>query len=247
MIDPILSAAEHRPYPLPSRPWIMTMTWHDLLFAHWQVPAEQLRPLVPEVLSLDTFDGSAWVAVTPFHMTRVGPRGLPSIQGLSAFPELNVRTYVTLDGRPGVFFFSLDTPNLPAVWGARIFYRLPYFHAHIKVRFEAEDVRYLCRRIHGPRPAEFQARYRPVSTARIPLPGTLEHFLGERYCLYAVDGDRAYRADIHHVPWPLQEAEAVIEKNTMALASGIRLPDRPPLLHFARELKVLVWAPLRLR
>ena len=247
MVDAILSATEHRRYPLPRRPWIMTMTWRDLLFAHWPVAAEQLRRLVPRALELDTFDGSAWVAVTPFQMTGVGPRGVPSIPGLSAFPELNVRTYVTVDGRPGVYFFSLDTPNLPAVWGARIFYRLPYFHAQIKVQLGGEDVRYHCRRLHGPRPAEFQVRYRPTSPARLLPAGTLEHFLVERYCLYAVDGERVYRGEIHHLPWALQDADAIIEQNTMAEAAGMRLPERPSLLHFARQLKVLVWAPLRVR
>jgi uncharacterized protein YqjF (DUF2071 family) len=118
-VHPVLEAVAHRPWPLPSGPWIMAQTWHDLLFAHWSVRSETLRRLVPSELALDTFDGSCWVAVAPFHMSGIRLRGLPALPGLSRFPELNVRTYVTLGGKPGVYFFSLDAGSLPAVWAAR--------------------------------------------------------------------------------------------------------------------------------
>jgi uncharacterized protein YqjF (DUF2071 family) len=175
-------------------------------------------------------------------MTAVRPRAVPDVPGFSKFPELNVRTYVTYQGRPGVYFFSLDAANLSAVLGARWLYRLPYFYSRMKVKV-GEDIHYECNRRVSPQ-ARFRARYRPVSAVRVREKGALDHWLTERYCLYTVSRQRVFRAEIHHVPWPLQDAEADIEVNTMAQAAGIRLPDVAPLLHFARQLQVLVW-PLR--
>ncbi|MGZ4840026.1 MAG: YqjF family protein, partial [Terriglobales bacterium] len=163
------------------------------------------------------------------------------------FPELIVRTYVTRNGKPGVYFFRLDDGSVMAVFGARTIYALPYFYARMKIEHDGDAVRYQCRRSHLKNVAEFQAHYRPVSPPRTSMPGTLEHFLTERYCLYAVEAGRVYRAQIHHLPWPLQAAEAEISRNTIAAAAGIRLPDSTPLLHFARALEVLVWAPERLK
>jgi uncharacterized protein len=243
--EEILLYHGHRPWALPRRPWIMRQQWNRLLFAHWALPPEALRPLVPPELTLDIFEGRCWVAVTPFHLSRLRPPGL-SFGGLS-FPELNVRTYVTLDGKPGVYFFSLDAGSVMAVFGARTIYGLPYFYARMKIEYDGDAVRYQCRRSHLGNVAEFQAHYRPVSPPRASMPGTLEHFLTERYCLYAVEAGRIYRAHIHHLPWPLQPAEAEISRNTMAAAARIRLPDSRPLLHFARALEVLVWAPERLK
>jgi uncharacterized protein YqjF (DUF2071 family) len=220
----------------------MAQTWHDLLFAHWPVASEVLRPLVPAQLPLDPFDGQCWVGVVPFHMSGVRARGLPALPRLSRFPELNVRTYVSLDGEPGVYFFSLDAANLPAVWAARRFYRLPYYHAHMAAEFDGPWIRYDSHRYHGQ--AEFRGKYRPVGEARLREKGSLEHWLTERYCLYTVEGSQVHRAQIHHQPWPLQDAEAEIEMNSMALAAGIVPPQDRPLLHFARKLEVLIW-PLK--
>lgn len=220
----------------------MVQTWHDLLFAHWPIAPEKLRPLVPPEFPLDVFDGKCWVAIAPFHMSGVRPRGVPPLPGLSRFPELNVRTYTTLDGKPGVFFFSLDAGNLPAVWAARVFYHLPYFHARMSVQVSGNTVSYSSRRIKGP--AELQARYGPVAPVELRKPGSLEHWLTERYCLYAVAKQQTYRAEIHHLPWPLQDAQAEIQKNTMAEAAGFSLPSTKPLLHFAKQLQVLIW-PLK--
>lgn len=241
-MHPVLRTVEHRPYPLPNAPWVMTQTWHDLLFAHWPVSPAVVRPLVPAQLPLDTWDGSAWVAVTPFWMSRVRPSGLPSLPGLSRFAEINVRTYVRLEDKPGVFFFSLDAENLSAVLGARALFGLPYFWAAMSVKLTAEDIFYSSRRRRAnPGGAEFRGRYRPCSPVQLPIAGTLEHFLTERYCLYTVRRRRVYRADIHHAPWPLQQAEADFHRNTMAAAAGILLSPTQPVLHFARELKVFIW------
>ena len=222
----------------------MRQVWHDLLFAHWPLNPDNLRPLVPAPLELDIYDGHAWVAVTPFHMSDVRMRALSPIPGMSAFPELNLRTYVKFGGVPGVFFFSLDAASRLAVIGARATYFLPYFHAEMRAEIEGESIRYQSRRRNFP--AEFRGSYRPVARPRQREKGSLEHFLTERYCLYAVTPrGKLLRADIHHLPWPLQDADAEIELNSMAEAAGIRLPDQPPLLHFAKRLEVLVWWPRR--
>ena len=217
----------------------MAQTWHDLLFAHWPVPTELMRPLVPQQLALDTFDGQCWVAVTPFHMSGVRVRGLPALPGLSRFPELNVRTYVLFDEKPGVFFFSLDAANLPAVWAARAFYRLPYFHAKMRADITNDSFSYSSRRCQGE--AEFRSRYRPVREVQLRKKGTLENWLTERYCLYTTANGHVYRSEIHHEQWPMQDAEAEIEINTMAAVAGIMLPNASPLLHFSRRLEVLIW------
>jgi uncharacterized protein len=220
----------------------MKQTWNDLLFAHWPIPIEQLRPLVPAELSLDTFDARCWVGVIPFWMSHVRARGLPPLPGLSSFPELNVRTYVTYGGKPGVYFFSLDAANLLAVWAARTFYHLPYFHASMKSLEENGRIFHSSRRHSGS--AELKASYQPLTPARIRDKGTIEDFLTSRYCLFTTHNREVYRCDIHHLPWPLQDAEAEFQHNTAASAVHITLPDSRPLLHFSKVLDVLIW-PLR--
>jgi uncharacterized protein YqjF (DUF2071 family) len=242
-VHPALRTLSHRPWPLPAGLWAMAQTWHDLLFAHWPVEPSALRPLVPAELELDICQGRCWVGVIPFRMSGIRARGLPPLPGLSRFPELNVRSYVTFQGRPGVYFFSLDAANLTAVWAARTFYRLPYFHARMSSQAREEQIAYRCHRGDGR--ADFRAHFRPVGAITFRPRDSLERWLVERYCLYTVGCGRVFRADIHHPPWPLQDAEAEIEINTMASAAGISLPKTPPLLHFAQELEVLIW-PLRL-
>jgi uncharacterized protein len=241
----IFERTGHRPWPMPGGPWIMTQTWNDLLFAHWPVDAAGLRTLVPAGFELDLFNGSAWIGVVPFHMTNVAPRFVPALPWVSAFPELNVRTYVTAGGKPGVYFFSLDAGNALAVGAARTLLNLPYYSAAMTVDTAGGEVAYTSRR-HGAQ-AEFVARYRGLGDRRPPLRGTLEHFLTERYCLYAVDhAFQAYRLDIHHPEWALESAEAVITVNTMADAAGVRLPSMAPLLHFSKRQDAVCWAPERL-
>jgi len=228
-------------------PWIMTQRWNDLLFLHYALPPETLRPLVPEVLSLDTYQQRAWVSVTPFWISHLRPPGVPPLPGFSHFSEINVRTYVTRDGKPGVYFFSLDASNLSAVWGARMFYRLPYWQATMKLKGRGGPrIEYVSKRQHGPKPAELRCSYGPSSQPFPARPGSLEHFLTERYCLYAASRKRLYRGEIHHLPWELQQAAINLEVNSMAQSAGIALHSRPDAAFFARELKVLFWAPERL-
>lgn len=242
----ILNQRGHRPWPMPESPWVMTQTWHDLLFAHWPVDAGMLRERVPSGFEIDTFDGQAWVAVVPFHMTNVAPRGVPALPWVSAFPELNVRTYVRFNGRPGVWFFSLDASNPLAVGVARTLVHLPYFTAAMTVEQKEGWISYRSSRKSANAPtAEFQARYRPLGPVSAPREGTLEYFLTERYCLFTIDKSfHAYSLDIHHPPWPLQTAEADIRVNTMSEAAGIRLPSMAPRLHFAKRQDMVAW-PLK--
>jgi hypothetical protein len=224
------------------------MTWRDLLFAHWPVPARALRPHVPARLEIEEFEGTAWLAVVPFLMTGIRLRGAPPVPGLSRMLELNVRTYVRFGDWPGVWFFSLDAETWPAVIGARAVYHLNYLRARMSLERADDGVRYESRRVHrGVPPAELRARYWPVSTVFLAEPGSLEYFLTQRLSLYAADRrGRIYRADIQHAPWPLQCAEVVFEQNTMAEQIGVTLPRAPRLVHYSRTLQVLFGPPRRL-
>jgi uncharacterized protein YqjF (DUF2071 family) len=245
-------------------PWLVAQSWEDLLLAHWRVPVEAVRRLLPEHLSLDIFEGQAWISIVPFRMSGIHAHWLPPLPGLSASPELNLRTYVSLDGRPGIFFFSLDVANRAAVPFGRLVYHLPYFRARMSVRYErspgpspsAPDrgdevartaVHYACTRADacGER-VSFRGSYRPSGPVFRTAPGSLDDWLTARLCLYAVDGKGSiYRTDIAHRPWPLQPAEAEIELNTMTAPLGLTLAG-PPLLHFARRLDVRIWPPCHL-
>jgi hypothetical protein len=223
------------------------MRWHDLLFMHWPIDSAAIRRYIPAALTIDTFEGTAWIGVVPFRMSGVRPRLAPSLPGLSAFPELNVRTYVVAEGKPGVWFFSLDAGNAIAVEIARDAVHLPYYNARMACELAGESVRYSSVRTHRDAPAAaFQGQYRPTGSVYHSTPGTLEHFLTARYCLYAADRKgHLWRCDIQHPPWPLQPAEAAIERNTMTEQIRLVLPDTEPLLHFARYLEVAAWWPQR--
>lgn len=240
--ESILSERQHRPWPLGPGPWMMFQSWRDLLFAHWKVPPERLRPFVPPPLQLDEREGTAWVALTPFLLTDLRVRGLPPVPGASEFPELNLRTYVTYDGKPGIHFFSLDADSSLAVAGARLFNRLPYHTARMSMKREGDWIRYHSRREDGT--GEFAGRYRALGTPAAPTPHTLEAFLVERYALYVVlRSGKVLRTDIHHHPWLLQPAEAEIERNTIPSADGLAPLEGEPLLHFSSRQDTLIWPP----
>lgn len=241
----ILQETAHRPWPMPARPWVMTQTWHSLLFAHWRIDAAALRARVPAAFDLDLFDGTAWIAIVPFYMTNVAPRIVPPVPGLSAFPELNVRTYVTAGGKAGVYFFSLDAGSALAVRAARTLLNLPYFDATMSVVASDELVRYSSvREASSSAAATFVGTCRPSGDPVTPTPGSLEDFLTERYCLYALDRRaRPYRLQIHHPPWTLQRADAEIAANTLLDPLGLPLPSAPPLLHFSRRQDAVAWMP----
>lgn len=255
-----LTEQRHRPWKIPEGPWVMQQTWERLLFAHWPIAASDLRPLIPEALDIDTFEGQAWIGVVPFYMSHVKPRLSPSVPGLSFFPELNVRTYVTYRGKPGVWFFSLEAANPIAVEIARKGFHLPYFNATMRCsekkvvsKTNAQNrIVYYSQRTHKGAPAaRFEGEYSPTGPVYFSQPGTLEHWLTERYALYSSKPHRdgsvsLYRGDIHHKPWPLQTAQAEIQVNTMTQPLGLHLPTQKPLLHYAHRIAVVVWPLVKL-
>ncbi|HJW32459.1 MAG TPA: DUF2071 domain-containing protein [Holophagaceae bacterium] len=240
MAHPSFQRTAHRPWALPTSPWVWRQSWRDLLFAHWPVEASVLQRFVPSPLRVQEFDGTSWIGLVPFRMAGVMRRPWPDLPWMSAFPELNVRLYVELDGKPGVWFLSLDATNPLAVWAARRYFHLPYHSARISLHGVEGGIRYSARRTSG-HPA-LEATYRAISSPYESRQGTLEHWLTERYCLYAQTPDGVIlRNDVHHVPWPLQRAEAEITENSYFAAHGLDIGGPPALLHAARRIDVVVW------
>ena len=241
-----LPPADHRPWPVPKTPWVMAQTWEHLLFAHWAVTPKTLASLIPAAVELDTFDGCAWVGITPFRVSGLRLRGLPAVRGVSEFHEINVRTYVRLDGKPGVWFFTLAADTLIGIVMARTWYRLPYVAARIRFAERRGRVMFVASRARmGSAEPTLAAEYAPIDRVSRLAPGTIDAWLTERYCLYAAEGDgRILRAEIHHAPWPLQRASATIRDDGFTAAVGVPLRGAPDLLHYARHLDVAIWRPL---
>lgn len=233
-----------RTWALPSGPWVMRMKWSELLFAHWPVEPALVRQYLPKGLEVDTFDGSAWVGVVPFLMSDVAPRGLPAVPGLSRFLELNLRTYVTRNGKRGVWFFSLDAANRIAVRAARATFNLPYMDASMSLEQGKKSavLQFASHRTHRNEPAaDFSGEYGARGEAFRAEAGTLEEWLTGRYCLYSANRrGELFRGEIEHPPWTLREAECEIRQNTMGDAMGFDFSSSPHLL-CAEPLRVHAW------
>lgn len=260
------SSLEHEPHPgtpvhHPARPFRLSQRWSRLLFAHWPMRPAEIQSRLPNGLTVDTLDGYAWLGVIPFLMDRVRVRTVGdytiSVPGATAFPELNLRTYVRApDGTPGVYFFSLDAGSLLAVIGARVAFGLPYFWARMQAEITSlalphpvaahlipatpgETVTYTSQRRLG-RDVRFHARYRSLS---IPSPqDDLRTFLTERYALFVRRFGAVQMGRIHHQPWQLENAEAELIRNDLPASFGLTLPDRPPVLHYGPEVHMHAWA-----
>jgi uncharacterized protein YqjF (DUF2071 family) len=225
-----------------SNRWLMAQTWDQLLFAHWPVSLAQLRQVVPAALEIDTFDGQPWLAVVAFQISRVHLHALPAVPGLTQFPEVNLRTYVRHNGRPGVLFLSLHCPNRLAMALARPWFRLPYHFADVRLADCDSTCDFASR---SPSGADFAATYTSTSEPFIAAPDSREAWLTERYCYYTIaPGGRVYRCDIDHAPWRLTHAEADIQTNTLARPFGLDLPETQPLLHRGQRTDAHIW-PLR--
>jgi uncharacterized protein YqjF (DUF2071 family) len=220
----------------------MHQNWGKLLFMHWALEPSQVRPLIPSGLEIDTFDGKAWIAIVPFTMwdIRAFPPYVPPVPGLNAMHELNVRTYVLLNGIPGVWFFSLDCNSAAAVLGARTFYYLPYYNAELTLNQSGNKIDYASSRSDTPK-ATFQATWNIGRPLPLSEPDSLEFFLTERYCLFSEHNDHLYQARIHHPPWPLQTATLDSHSSTLIEVLGIAEPAGAPVLHYAEELSVEIW------
>lgn len=220
----------------------MRMVWSDLLFLHWPIDANELQNALPEPLEADLFRGQAWLSIVPFRMSGVRPVLAPSVPGLSAFLEINVRTYVIHQGEPGVFFFSLDASSPIAVWFARTFFHLPYFRARIQMGQRGESTRFASHRTHqGTNPADFDCAWVPGKPITGVRPGGLIHFLTERFQLYAANAGRVYSCRVWHEPWSLREAKIGRFKSSMIEAAGLPTPAGDPLAQHADALAVDVW------
>lgn len=233
----------------PNQPVVMHQNWHHLLFLHWEVPAEELQKLIAPELTIDTYEGKAYVGLVPFTLTGVRPVMAPPLPWISNFHEVNVRTYVHFRGRdPGIWFFSLDASSTIAVAAARAAYRLPYFHAQIDFQASHDPLPTINFDAHrddpnGARPANGRVRYAPMDgiVTRASV-GTIEHFLIERYILYTTDSDhQLHRARVHHQPYPVQRADVLECDETLIWAAGVRRSQDNPLRHYAREVNVKVY------
>ena len=235
----------------PAGSALMRQRWSELLFLHWRVPEADMRAVVPDGLEIDTFDGSAWLGVVPFTVSGARPRLLPPLPFLSNFHEVNVRTYVHRHGRdPGVWFFSLDASNTIVVEAARHLYKLPYRYARIDFHIDEprgegataqpRQLSFVSRRVEGDRP-ELEVRYRAADFPRPAEPGTLEHFLVERYILYTSSEQGLHSARVHHQPYPVQAAAVQGLQERLIAADGLGRPDSEPLAHYASTVDVEIF------
>jgi len=241
-MHPAFQSIEHRPWPLPKSKWIWRQSWLDLAFVHYRIDAKQIKHRLPDGLKLQEFDGTAWVGLVPFRMAGVMRRPFPDLPPFTTFPELNLRTYVEKDGKPGVWFFSLDADCRPLVWGGRMLYHLPYFYARMSHCWADGWHQFQSRRPNDT--ARFKARYRPTGESLRVTIGSFEHWATERYCLYSHSaGHGLSRVDVHHVPWPLQRGEIEIEANEILTAAGLTPLPESPRCHYSSGVHVVSYRP----
>jgi hypothetical protein len=226
----------------------MKQSWQHVLFLHWEVEAEALARRLPPGLTLDTHQGRAFVGVVPFTMRGVRFLWHPSLPWISNFHETNVRTYVRCGDEAGVLFFSLEAANPLAVAAARAAFSLPYFYASMRMDVTGQPgaqpvIDYHTRRLPpGTRPATCEARYQPEGEPQFSAPGTLEHFLVERYTLFTVRRGSLRLGRVRHAPYPLQRAKVERWSESLLQAAGIQRPAGEPLAHYARGVDVDVMA-----
>lgn len=238
---PAFETISHRPWPLPAREWSWRQAWLDLAFIHYRADASQIEALLPPELKLQQFNGSAWLGLVPFRMSGVARRPLPVVPPFTSFPELNLRTYVERDGKPGVWFFSLDADCWPIVLGGRHVYGLPYHSARMSQTFGDDWISFSS--IRRDSDVGFKARYRPVGEVFHSEPGSFEHWASERYCLYSRSRwGRLERVEVQHPPWPIQRAEVEIERCDILKAAGVSPLDEVPVCHFSSGVQVVSYA-----
>ncbi|GAA5506100.1 DUF2071 domain-containing protein [Novipirellula caenicola] len=215
-----------------------TQSWQSLLFMHWRVPVETLSRAIPASLELDTFDGTAYLGIVPFQMRDVRPRWLPRSMAFN-FLETNVRTYVVHRGRPGVFFFSLDASSRLAVMAARLGWSLPYYYARMRHHIDSGTIRYESSRASG---VKHEVSFRFGNDEAVSQPGTLEHFLFERYLLFVERRGKVHVGQVHHDPYRVRSAEIDSVRDDLARAARVVLPEgMPDLAHYCDGVDVEVF------
>lgn len=242
----VLQFTEHRPFPVPEHPWVMRQRWDDTLFLHWPVSPDVLQPHIPNGVELDLYDGTAWIGIVLFEVNGLRGRYLPPIPFTNTFPEVNVRTYVKKNGKPGVYFFSLDTPNKLAIKAARTGYSLPYFFADVSMKRSTTDVDCLSIRKERGLPREsLHVVYRPDGEAIPNKEGSFPHWMAERYCLWSLFGDELFRTDIHHRKWALESVDIELKVNTMAQYVPREYLNKAPIAHYSLSKNTLFWLPVK--
>ena len=243
LIEEIISQTGHRLRPLPKMPWLMALNEEHVLFMHWPLPVEQLRPLVPPKMEIDTYNGQAWLSLIPFRMGNLHLRDLPPVPGTSTVIQVGLRTYIHVNHEPAIYYLTLYADNLLYMWIARHLFQLPYHKAQMKFNQNDAGFHFEC---HDPASgAEFVGSYRPFGHSSPAKPGSLEYFLLERYTLFAQSPEGGlYRGEVHHLPWPVQSVEVKIERNTIPNTVGITLPQTDPLLHFSPGVHDIAWPVL---
>jgi uncharacterized protein YqjF (DUF2071 family) len=237
---PAFSQVDHRPWPLPKENWLLTQTWLNLAFIHWEIEYDDLRARIPAELEIDLYEGKAWIAIVPFDMKGVTFRNCPKLSYLSDFPEINVRSYVSYRGKPGVWFFSLDVPSRFTTWTARTFFHLPYRQGAVSISEDERGFEY--RQNVGEE--VFKAIYNPLHTETWSK-DSFEKWSTERYCLYCQSKKGSlYRTEVHHPQWPLQKAVLNIEENSML--ENFKIKAQHPSVLFSNQIEVVAYPPKKL-
>ncbi|MBS4202106.1 DUF2071 domain-containing protein [Bacillus sp. FJAT-49732] len=239
----VLQETNHRPYPIPSKKWIMRQKWSNVFFMHWPIQPELLQPYIPSSIEVDTYDGFAWLGVIIFNIDGIYLRGFPPVSFRPAFPEINLRTYVKCDNKPGIYFLSLDVDDWTSYTLAKRWLNVPYHPAKISIQKNVDTFHYESLRMGSSNtPIVCKGSFTPQSNIFHPNSDTIDHWLSERYCFFSNDQrSNMYCLDIHHHPWPLQKADAVIKKNDLFKPFSFHLEDEKPILHFSQGVEALIW------
>ena len=238
-MHPSFEQIDHRPWPLPDEKWQWRQSWYDLCFIHYRIDLSELRSLIPKDLEIQEFEGSAWISIVPFRMFDVSRGKLPSIYPMRSFPELNLRTYVSYQGKPGVWFFSLDADCWPIVWGGQKIFGLPYHKAKMRLTREANEIHFTSQR----NSVKFEANYEAVGEPFQAQPASFEHWIAERYCLYSLAPRGLTRVEVHHKAWPLYSAKVAIKRNDLFSAMNLKVTDESPRINVSPGVDVVSYKP----
>jgi uncharacterized protein YqjF (DUF2071 family) len=226
---------DHRPFSLPSSQWIMTQVWNDVLFMHWPVARDCIQSLLPRCLELDCYENTPWISFVLYNITNSRLRGFPPIPPFSSLPGLNIRTYVTYKGIPGIYFFSLDAPQLSAVLGAKWTTGLPYRFAKMNYKKEIDTIEFSSSFLGSRGEENFHVVYNPSSYMYEADPDNLDYWLLERYRMYSIRKEKLYHMDIHHDQWKVSDVKVDHLENSMAPYLPQETFLTQPNIHYSRR------------